>query len=86
MPGRFFLTRSMSELQRIAGVETSAVADSPARFNISPGQSIITLTAAGFELMRWGIIPVGRVNSRGRPCHGNHRKCAIGNGFSEICV
>lgn len=55
MPGRFFLT------DVVAGI-----ADPP-RLNIAPGQDVITLTAQGAQHMRWGMIPVGRVNARGRP-------------------
>ncbi len=55
MPGRFFLTR-----------EVGGIADPP-RLNIAPGQEVITLTAKGAQRMRWGLIPVGRVNARGRP-------------------
>ena len=35
--------------------------------NIAPGQDVITLTADGAQKMRWGMLPVGRVNARGRP-------------------
>jgi putative SOS response-associated peptidase YedK len=55
MPGRFFLTEG------VAGM-----ADLP-RWNIAPGQEVITLTIEGARHMRWGLIPVGRVNARGRP-------------------
>ncbi len=55
MPGRFFLTRP------VAGISD------PPRMNIAPGQEVITLTADGAQHMRWGLIPVGRVNARGRP-------------------
>ncbi|MEL6683762.1 MAG: SOS response-associated peptidase [Pseudomonadota bacterium] len=41
--------------------------DDPPRLNIAPGQEVITLTAEGARHMRWGMIPVGRVNARGRP-------------------
>ena len=37
------------------------------RANIKPGQDIAVLTDQGWSMMRWGIIPVGRVNARGRP-------------------
>ena len=40
--------------------------DSP-RYNIAPGQQVICRTARGLDLARWGMIPVGRVNARGRP-------------------
>ncbi|MEW9921178.1 SOS response-associated peptidase [Marimonas sp. MJW-29] len=56
MPGRLFL-----------GTPAEHVAAERPRQNIAPGQQIITLTEAGLKLMRWGIIPVGRVNARGRP-------------------
>ncbi len=55
MPGRFFLTRP------VAGISD------PPRMNIAPGQEVITLTADGAQHMRWGLIPVGRVNARDRP-------------------
>ncbi|MEO1639782.1 MAG: SOS response-associated peptidase [Pseudomonadota bacterium] len=55
MPGRFFLTEA------VAGM-----ADPP-RSNVAPGQDVIALTAEGARHMRWGLIPVGRVNARGRP-------------------
>ena len=55
MPGRFFLER-----------EVAGMTDPP-RMNIAPGQEVITLTRDGPRHMRWGMIPVGRVNARGRP-------------------
>ena len=55
MPGRFFLTDPIGGL------------DDPPRLNVSPGQDVVTLTSDGAQHMRWGIIPVGRVNARGRP-------------------
>lgn len=55
MPGRLFLSRD-------AGVG----ADVP-RYNIAPGQEVGVMTAEGARRMRWGMIPVGRVNARGRP-------------------
>ena len=55
MPGRFFLTKAIADL------------DDPPRHNIAPGQDVITLTAEGAQHMRWGLIRSGRVNARGRP-------------------
>lgn len=55
MPGRFFLTEAIE-----------GIVDPP-RLNIAPGQDVIALTAEGARHMRWGLIPVGRVNARGRP-------------------
>ncbi|MFK7838263.1 MAG: SOS response-associated peptidase [Sulfitobacter sp.] len=48
-------------------LDADQVASETPRQNIAPGQHIITWTYAGLSLMRWGIIPVGRVNARGRP-------------------
>ena len=55
MPGRFFLTEAIGGML------------DPPRRNIAPGQDVITLTKDGPQHMRWGLIPVGRVNARGRP-------------------
>jgi len=66
MPGRFFLTRPRGEIAEMLGVPDVPVADPPRR-NIQPGQNVVVLTGEGFVSMRWGIIPVGRVNARGRP-------------------
>lgn len=67
MPGRLFLDLDGSTLASDLGRDGSAIETERPRQNIAPGQQIITLTSAGFSLMRWGIIPVGRVNARGRP-------------------
>lgn len=66
MPGRFFLTRSMSEIAQALNVPYDEDLQPPRR-NIQPGQEVIVLTADGLTPMRWGMIPVGRVNARGRP-------------------
>ena len=65
MPGRLFLTRDVAELAAIAGVATPEP-EAPRR-NIQPGQEVLTLTDQGFSRMRWGMIPTGRTNARGRP-------------------
>ncbi|MGC3938471.1 SOS response-associated peptidase [Roseobacter sp. EG26] len=67
MPGRFFLTTPMAELGATLDCDASPVADEAPRQNVAPGQEIVVLTAKGLSRMRWGIIPVGRVNARGRP-------------------
>ena len=66
MPGRFFLTDPVSDLTAALGVPAGTVSNEPARQNISPGQEIIVFDGA-LTRMRWGIVPVGRVNARGRP-------------------
>ncbi len=58
MPGRLFLTSDPG---------LNGVTAPPARLNIKPGEMVWTLTEDGPREMRWGMIPVGRVNARGRP-------------------
>lgn len=65
MPGRLFLTRDVAELAALVGVPSPE--PEPPRRNIQPGQEILTLTTEGFRRMRWGMIPSGRLNARGRP-------------------
>lgn len=66
MPGRLFLTRPLDEITH-AGHAAATLAPEPPRRNIAPGQEVIALSPDGFRRMRWGMIPVGRVNARGRP-------------------
>lgn len=66
MPGRLFLTRPIGELSDWLGV-ASPGPEQPPRRNIAPGQQVVAYGPKGLTLMRWGIIPVGRVNARGRP-------------------
>jgi putative SOS response-associated peptidase YedK len=67
MPGRLFLTTPLEALCRRFGA-TSDLPPQPPRLNIAPGQEVLVLTPERrLELMRWGIVPVGRVNARGRP-------------------
>ena len=66
MPGRFFLTSPMDEVATWLGW-TGPRPNEPPRYNVAPGQQILTLGPEGLMPMRWGMIPVGRVNARGRP-------------------
>jgi len=67
MPGRFFLTTPLDALASHFDAKTDLVPDQP-RFNVAPGQEVIVCTAdRRLVKMRWGLIPVGRVNARGRP-------------------
>ena len=66
MPGRFYLTSPVAEVARWIGW-TGPVPNDPPRFNVAPGQQVLVLGPDGFGPMRWGMIPVGRVNARGRP-------------------
>lgn len=65
MPGRLYLTRPVAELADIAGVDVPDA--EPPRRNIKPGQEVLALIETGFCKMRWGMIPTGRRNARGRP-------------------
>lgn len=67
MPGRAFLTRPIREVAAALGADPAPVGDEPPRANIAPGQPVVALTRGGLQRMRWGMIPVGRVNARGRP-------------------
>ncbi|MEM0949621.1 MAG: SOS response-associated peptidase [Pseudomonadota bacterium] len=67
MPGRLFLTQPLAGLAQGIGATSVSVNDPPRR-NIQPGQDIAVLTRElAFQHMRWGLIPVGRTNARGRP-------------------
>lgn len=57
----------MADLADALGVSAGPVSDEPPRANIAPGQQIVTFTPQGLTRMRWGMIPAGRVNARGRP-------------------
>lgn len=67
MPGRAFLTTPMADVAQGLDAAPDVVLDEPPRENIAPGQEVIALTPEGWTRMRWGMIPVGRVNARGRP-------------------
>lgn len=66
MPGRFFLESPIAELAQVLDTTPGALADEPIRRNIAPGQNIVVYDGT-MRHMRWGIVPVGRVNARGRP-------------------
>jgi putative SOS response-associated peptidase YedK len=66
MPGRFYLTSPMEEVAGWLGW-TGPRPNDPPRLNVAPGQEVLVLGPDGFGPMRWGMIPVGRVNARGRP-------------------
>lgn len=66
MPGRLFLTRSIDSIAKQMGFSQSIPNATP-RHNIQPGQGVLVITTKGYATMRWGMIPVGRVNARGRP-------------------
>jgi len=67
VPGRLFLERPIAEIAAWAAMDVGPTANEPRRRNISPGQEIIVGQGSALGYMRWGIIPVGRKNARGRP-------------------
>ncbi|MEM7718331.1 MAG: SOS response-associated peptidase [Pseudomonadota bacterium] len=66
MPGRLFLETDLAHVALAVGA-TDWPKDECPRRNIAPGQDIIVLQNGVLARMRWGMIPVGRVNARGRP-------------------
>lgn len=67
MPGRFFLETPTADVAAAMGARPEGPNDLPRR-NISPGEDILVCTPDRvLKHMRWGMIPVGRVNARGRP-------------------
>ena len=67
MPGRFFLTRPIEEIAAYLGVDAALVLGEPPRRNIAPGQEVVALDQGVLKRLRWGMVPVARVNARGRP-------------------
>ena len=67
MPGRLILETPMAAVAGFLGVEAGEVAGEPVRRNIAPGQEVVVCAEGRLCRMRWGMIPVGRVNARGRP-------------------
>lgn len=66
MPGRLFLERPLADAAEGLGLPPPNP-QAPRR-NIQPGQEVVTVVAGPeFRTMRWGMIPVGRKNARGRP-------------------
>ena len=65
LPGRLYLTHTAEELGAHLGAPCSL--NLTENRNVKPGEEIPVLTDNGWTKMRWGIIPVGRVNARGRP-------------------
>lgn len=67
MPGRLFLETPLEGVARWMGARSHGLTELPRR-NISPGEEIVVCTPLReLTRMRWGLIPVGRVNARGRP-------------------
>ena len=68
MPGRFILTSDIQAVADHLNADAHVVADEPPRRNVAPGQEVVVCPPdRKLCRMRWGIIPVGRVDARGRP-------------------
>ncbi|MEM9011996.1 MAG: SOS response-associated peptidase [Pseudomonadota bacterium] len=71
MPGRFFLSPHLDEIAAHFAAAADGLDDAGPRTDAAPGEEAWTLTAtAGARAiapMRWGMIPMGRKNARGRP-------------------
>lgn len=68
MPGRFFLTTPLAEIADGFGASLEAEDPGP-RLDAAPGEEICALIGGPRRMvpMRWGMIPMGRRNARGRP-------------------
>ncbi|MDJ1006647.1 MAG: SOS response-associated peptidase [Paracoccaceae bacterium] len=68
MPGRFFLTTPIEDIAAALAAELHPAGPDSPRLDIAPGEDIRVLTQDGrLQPMRWGLIPMGRKNARGRP-------------------
>jgi putative SOS response-associated peptidase YedK len=70
MPGRFFLTETTAAIAAEFGADAGDVDDRGVRLDAAPGETVTAvLGGEGRRLveMRWGMIPMGRRNARGRP-------------------
>lgn len=66
MPGRLFLTATATEIAALIPFAGVVPALAP-RLNIAPGEEVLAIAPEGAALARWGLVPVGRINARGRP-------------------
>ena len=70
MPGRIFLTATIAEIAATFGAEAGSATEGGARLDVAPGETVTAVVGEeGRRLvaMRWGMIPMGRRNARGRP-------------------
>jgi putative SOS response-associated peptidase YedK len=68
MPGRLILETPIATFAAFLGAHVGAVVTELPRRNVAPGQEIVVCPPdRTLVRMRWGMIPVGRVNARGRP-------------------
>ncbi len=68
MPGRLFLTKTNDEVAEYLGVSGQQGPDQVQGDDIAPGAQILVMDETRqLRAMRWGILPNGRTNARGRP-------------------
>ena len=68
MPGRVFLTATAAELAAHFDAAAGDAPDPGPRPEIGPGDTVLAVVAGRrLAAMRWGLIPMGRTNARGRP-------------------
>ena len=70
MPGRIFLTATIAEIAATFGAEAGSATEGGARLDVAPGETVTAVVGGErrrLVAMRWGMIPMGRRNARGRP-------------------
>jgi len=68
MPGRLFLTTPIEKISGILNADVSVESVLTSRLDIEPGTDVVVCDEKRcLREMRWGIIPVGKKNARGRP-------------------
>jgi putative SOS response-associated peptidase YedK len=70
LPGRLFLTATVAEVAGHFGADAGGLAGTGAWRDAAPGDQVAALVSDGgrrLAPMRWGLIPMGRANARGRP-------------------
>jgi putative SOS response-associated peptidase YedK len=70
VPGRVFLDIGLDEVARILAADRGAAPDPGPRRDVAPGDAVTAVIAdpaRRLAEMRWGMIPTGRIDARGRP-------------------
>ncbi len=73
MPGRVFLTAPLDAVAARLAADRAGLADPGPRLDAAPGELVTAVVGADgagprrLSEMRWGMIPMGRTNARGRP-------------------
>jgi len=70
MPGRFFLKETVAGIAAVFGADAADMVESGVRLDAAPGETVTAVVGGERRRlveMRWGMIPTGRRNARGRP-------------------